>query len=162
MDIKTLNKKINTCKKCNLWKTRIKAVPGEGPSKAKLMLIGECPGAEENKIGKPFIGRAGKFLNQLLTKNKINRKKVFITSVLKCYSKKTPTQKQIKTCKPYLLKQINIIKPKTIVLLGKTAQKTIGKLTNIRIIKTYHPAAGMRFPKVRKKILQDFKKIKKR
>lgn len=174
--IQTLTKQIRKCKRCELWKKRNKAVPGEGNINTKIMFIGEAPGKKEDETGKPFVGRAGKFLNQLIEKSKINRKRIYITSVLKCYTKK-PTKKQIKACKPFLLKQIELIKPKIIVLLGKLAIETLlGKLdkTNkikkihgkkIRINKTvylptYHPAAGTRFPEIRRKMITDFKTLK--
>jgi len=77
--LKDLNQEIRNCKKCSLWKTRKQAVPGEGPVNAKIMIIGQAPGSEEDKIGRPFVGRAGQFLNQLLGIANINREKVFIT-----------------------------------------------------------------------------------
>jgi len=170
-----LNKKIKICKKCRLSKTRTNAVPGEGPSNAKIMLTGEAPGARENLTGRPFIGHAGKWLDKILKKNKINRKKLFITSIVKCRppENRTPKPDEIKTCTIlYLFKQIKLIKPKLIVLLGDVATKTIlkkpingirGKLIKkgkILFLPTYHPSAA-RFTKIRQKIEQDFAKIKK-
>ncbi len=144
-------------------------VIGEGPRNAKVMLIGQNPGKEEIKSGRPFVGRAGKYLDKVLEKNKINRKKLFITSVVKHATPKNrkPTAKEIKKELPFLLKQIRTIKPKIIVLMGEIAWKTLPcvkgkeKDKKIKIIKTYHPAAAMRFPKIKKKFEDDFKYLKK-
>ena len=171
MNLTTLANQIKKCKKCPLYKSRKKAVPGEGPKKAKIMFIGEAPGAEEDKVGKPFVGRSGRFFDQLLKKNKINRKKVFITGAVKCHPPKNrnPKLKELKICKKlYLDKQIKTIKPKLIVILGRIALKSLlnqNKIKHGKRIKnyfiTYHPAAAMRFPKIKKAMEKDFKKIKK-
>jgi uracil-DNA glycosylase family 4 len=174
--LEKLNKKIKICKKCSLWKFRKNTVPGEGPLDAKIIIIGQAPGAEEDKTGRPFVGRAGKFLNQLFKIASIKRERAFITSPIKCFPPKNrkPTKKEIKTCFPYLRQQIEIINPRKIILLGEVAFLLFfpkEKLNNFRgkIIKkdgkvyfpTYHPAAGLRFPKIRKILEKDFKKIKK-
>ncbi len=165
--------KINVCKKCPLWRSRKRAVPGEGPSNAKIMFVGQAPGSEENKSGRPFVGRAGKLLNEVLKKAKIERKKCFITSVIKCFPPKNrlPKKQEVEACKPYLLKQIEIIKPKIIVLLGRLAVKTLlgkaelkkihGKklmIDNTIYLATYHPSAA-RFPWIKKVIEKDLKTI---
>lgn len=163
MKLSILANRIKKCRKCELWKNRKKAVPGMGPVNARLFLIGLAPGESENKTGKPFVGKAGKFLNKLLKKNKIDRKKVFLTSVLKCYLKDdVPKKRQIIACKPYLIEQIKAVKPEVVVLLGDVAKNVLYKnpvLKERKVVITYHPAAGMRFPKIRKKIEKDFKKI---
>lgn len=174
--IKKLNQKIKNCKKCPLRKKAKKAVPGEGSTAAKIMFIGESPGREEDLSGKPFIGRAGKLLTQLLEQNRIKRKRVFITSVIKHRPPKNrrPVRKEIEVCLPFLEKQIEIINPRKIVLLGGIAFSVFfpkQKLNNFRgrLIKkkgrqffpTYHPAAGLRFPKIKKILEEDFKKFKK-
>jgi len=169
-----LSNQIKICKKCRLWKFRKNAVPGEGPANARLMIIGEAPGASEDESGRPFIGKAGKFLNKLLEKNKIDRKKIFITNVVKCRPPKNrvPEDDEINICaKNYLEKQIELIKPKMILLLGNTAVKTFFASFELsehhgKIIKTakrlyaftYHPSAA-RFTKIRKKIEKDFENI---
>lgn len=171
---KKLNQEIRNCKKCPLWKTRENAVPGEGPDSSKIMIFGQAPGAEENKTGRPFIGRAGKFLDKLLKLAKIKRERVFITSPIKCFPPKNrkPTKKEIKTCLSYLKKQIEIINSRKIILLGEVAFKVFfpkRKLSNFRgkwvkesnreFFVTYHPAAGIRFQKFRKILEKDFKKL---
>jgi DNA polymerase len=171
-----LNREIRNCNKCSLWKTRKNTVPGEGPTNAQIMIIGQAPGAEEDKVGRPFIGRSGKFLNQLLKITRIDRKKVFITSPLKCFPPKNrkPTKKEINTCLFYLKEQIEIMNPKKIILLGEIAFSVFfpnEKLKNFRgkIIEkdnkeffiTYHPAAGLRFLKIKKLLEKDFKNLSK-
>jgi len=162
--LEKLAKQIRKCRKCKLWKTRNNAVPGEGPSNAKIFFIGQAPGKQEDLQGKPFVGRAGKFLNMLLEKNNIKRSDVFITSVLKCFPPKNrlPKKDEIKACLPYLIKQLEIINPRVVVLLGNVAIKTLKNheiLKGKKVICTYHPAAGMRFPKIKKKMFDDFKRI---
>lgn len=164
MNLSKLAAQIRSCKKCRLYKFANKAVPGEGPFNAKLMFIGIAPGKMEDLTGRPFVGRAGRFLDYLFERNKISRKKVFITSIVKHFppENRVPKTDEIKACLPFTIKQIRIINPKTIVLLGNLAKKHVPKelLKNKKVIFTSHPAAGMRFPKIRKKMLEDFKKIK--
>lgn len=174
-EIQRLNKKISVCRRCELHKYRIKAVPGEGNINAKIMFIGQAPGKTENKTGRPFVGRAGKLLDKLLDFNNIKRKDIFITSVVRCFPPKNrvPKPKEIKTCvNLYLKKYIELIDPQFIILLGSVALKTMLNESRIervhgKIIKrdriyipTYHPAAALRFPKIKAKIEKDFKKIK--
>ncbi len=173
--IEKLNKEIGNCKKCSLWRTRKNAVPGEGPKNAKIMVIGQAPGAEEDKAGRPFIGRAGKLLTELLKIAQIERKKVFITSPIKCFPPKNrkPAPKEIKACLPYLKKQIEIINPQKFILLGEVAFSVFfpeKKLKDFRgkLVKkdgkeyfiTYHPAAGVRFQKNKRILERDFRKFK--
>lgn len=181
IELEKLSQKIRNCKKCPLWKTRKNAVPGEGPVNAKIMILGMAPGVEEDKMGKPFIGRAGKFLNELLKIARIKREKIFITSPLKCLPQppinRKPTKKEIEACLPYLKKQIEIINPQKFILLGEVAfsiffpKKKLkdfrGKWVTLRFPQgekkffiTYHPAAGLRFPKIKKILEKDFKKLK--
>ena len=177
-EIEKLKQEIRNCKKCPLWKLRKNAVPGEGPVNAEVMIIGQAPGIEEDKRGKPFCGRAGKFLGRLLNLAKIEREKVFITSPLKCLPQPPPNRKpkkeEIEACLPYLKKQIEIINPKYFILLGEVAFSVFfpnKKLKDFRgkwiekegkfYFPTYHPAAGLRFPKIKKILEKDFEKIKK-
>lgn len=176
--IEKLHKKIQKCKKCSLWKTRANAVPGEGNIRAKIIFIGEAPGVEENKTGRPFCGRAGKLLDKLLKDAEIKREKVFITSCLKCrpvigQRNRPPKAAEIKTCRKWWQKQIEIINPPKIVLLGGVAFDTViglGKLKDCRgrwlkigtrlYLPTYHPAAAFRFPKIKEILKRNFEKIK--
>jgi len=171
-----LNQEIKNCKKCPLWKTRKNAVPGEGPADAKIMFLGVAPGVEEDKTGKPFVGKAGKFLNQLLKIAEIKREKIFITSLLKCLPQppinRKPKKEEIEACLPYLKKQIEIINPQKFILLGEVAFFVFfpdKKLKDFRgkwlkksdkeYFVTYHPAAGIRFQKFRKILEKDFHHI---
>ncbi len=173
--LEKINQQIKKCKRCPLWKTRNNVVPGEGSVNDKIMFLGQAPGAEEDKTGKPFIGRAGRFLNQLLETAKIKRERIFITSPIKCFPPKNrkPTKKEIEACLPYLKKQIEIINPKTFILFGGVAFSIFFpklklkdfrgkwiKKENKKYFITYHPAAGLRFPKIKKILEKDFKRLK--
>jgi uracil-DNA glycosylase family 4 len=161
MELNELNCQIEKCQKCRLWIDTIHAVPGEGPANAKIMLIGQNPGAEEDKTGRPFIGRSGKYLTKVLQKNGLERDKIFITSIVKHKSpnNRKPEPDEIAACLPHLTAQINLIKPETIVLMGQTAWQT-PRQPNIKYVITYHPSAAMRFTKIRKKLEEDINKLK--
>jgi len=137
-------------------------VAGEGPSNTKVMLIGQNPGGEEAKQGRPFVGRSGKYLDTVLRKNNIDRSKLYLTSVVKetTPGNRRPTAQEIRYWMPYLLEEIRRVKPKIVVLMGKIAWKT-PRLEAIEYVETYHPAAAMRFPKARKEFENDFEKLKK-
>jgi len=157
-----VNERINNCRKCRLWQSAKRAVPGEGPATAKLMLVGQNTGAEEDKTGKPFIGRAGKFLNKILDKNGIRREEVFVTNIVKHLSpeNRKPLPDEIEACAPYLEEQIKTIKPKIVVLMGKVAWQT-PRVEGVTYLETYHPSAAMRFTKMRKRFEEDFTALKK-
>ncbi len=114
MTLDELNEQIRICRKCRLWQSAKNAVPGEGPQNARLMLVGQNPGAEEDKKGKPFVGRAGKFLNKVLAQNGLNREEIFITNIVKHVTpqNRKPLPDEIEACAPYLTQQINLVKPK--------------------------------------------------
>ena len=161
MALKQLDEQIKTCRKCRLWQGAKNGVPGEGPLHAKLMLVGQNPGAEEDKTGKPFVGRAGKFLNKVLTKNGIIREELFVTNLVKHVTSKNrkPLPDEIAACAPYLVAQVNAIKPKIVVLMGAVAWQT-PRVEGIEYFETYHPSAAMRFTKMRKKFEEDFRVLK--
>jgi uracil-DNA glycosylase len=160
--LKNVNEQIKNCRKCRLWQDAKHAVPGEGPANAKLMLVGQNPGAEEDKTGKPFIGRAGKFLNKVLAENGIRREEVFITNIVKHLSpeNRKPLPDEIAACAPYLEEQIKTVKPKIVVLMGKVAWQA-PRVEGVTYVETYHPSAAMRFTKMRKRFLEDFSILKK-
>ena len=160
--LSVLEEKIRRCRKCRLWEGAMHSVPGEGPPDAKVMLIGQNPGAEEDKIGRPFMGRSGKFLNTVLKNNGISRDSVFITSIVKHKTpgNRFPLKEEISACKAYILEQMGLIKPKIVVLMGRLAWKEAPKMENMEYIKTFHPAAAMRFPKMRKKFESDIELVK--
>ncbi len=137
-------------------------VAGEGPSSARIMLVGQNPGSEEAKQGRPFVGKSGKYLDAVLKRNDIDRGELYITSVVKetTPGNRQPTAQELSYWMPYLLEEIRRVKPKIVVLMGKIAWKT-PRLEAIKYIETYHPAAAMRFPKARERFESDFKKLKK-
>lgn len=159
-----LAKQIKKDKKCPLSKTAKNAVPGEGAANAEIMFIGVAPGRMENLTGRPFVGRAGKFLTKLMKQIGLKREEVFITSVEKYFppGNRPPKPNEIKACKPYLMQQLRIINPRIVVLLGKVAEKMKNEpiLKNKKVIITAHPSAGMRFPKMNAKMKRDFQKLK--
>lgn len=134
---------------------------GEGAPGADIMLIGQNPGAEEVKQGRPFVGRSGRYLDKVLRQYGIKREDLYITSVVKCQTpgNRAPTSKEIESCLPLLVEQIKEIRPRLVVLMGKVARKT-PRLEGIKYIETYHPAAAMRFPVIKKRFEEDFRRIK--
>jgi DNA polymerase len=122
------------------------------------MLVGQNPGAEEDEVGRPFVGRAGKYLTKVLAENGINRSDLYITNIVKHATPKNrkPFKDEIGACLPYLMEQISIIKPKRIVLLGKTACET-PRIEGIEYTELIHPQAALRFPKMGKKFQQQVK-----
>jgi DNA polymerase len=169
------------CPLCKLSRTRRNAVPGEGQVSAKIMFIGEAPGKNEDLKGKPFVGAAGRILDQAMEKAGIERSKVFITNVVKCRppSNRVPEEDERIACQPYLQRQISLISPKIICILGSTAYSSIlggrsittsrGKIVKKdgqRYFLTVHPAAaiynrGLRtiFEKDLFKLSEEIKKI---
>ena len=148
------------CLQCTLGQSKTRPVIGEGPRNADIMLIGQNPGAEEERQCKPFVGRAGKYLDRVLKTNGIKRENLFITSVVKCKTpaNRKPTAREIEDCIPLLVEQIRQVKPRVVVLMGKVAWGT-PRLNGIKYIETYHPAAAMRFPQARAKFEQDFREL---
>jgi DNA polymerase len=126
------------------------------------MIVGQNPGAEEDKEGKPFVGRAGKFLNKVLAQNGLNREEIFITNIVKHVTpqNRKPLPDEIEACAPYLTQQINLVKPKIVVLLGAIAWLT-PRMERTEYFKTVHPSAAMRFTKMRKRFEDDFRQLKK-
>jgi uracil-DNA glycosylase len=158
-----LNEEIMHCRKCRLWQGAKNAVPGEGPIGAEVMLVGQNPGAEEDKAGRPFIGRAGKFLNKVLAANGIKREEVFITNIVNHTSpqNRKPFADEIEACAPYLTAQIKLIKPRIVVLMGAVAWQA-PRVEGVEYIETVHPSAAMRFTKMKKRFEADFSSLNKR
>jgi len=153
---------VDACRKCPLGHTRLHSVPGEGDARARLACVGEAPGATEDETGRPFVGRAGKLLEDILRSIKLTREEVFICNVLKCRppENRTPEPLEVAACSPYLHRQLELIRPKVILALGKPAATTLlatnaslgdlrGKIHRYRgipLVVTYHPAALLRNP----------------
>jgi DNA polymerase len=170
-----IHKEIRECERCRLHGTRTNAVPGEGPINARILICGQAPGRTEDKEGRPFIGRAGKFLNELLDLIELERERLLITSLVKCFppNNRPPRSDELKTCKPYLDEQIRTIKPEVVIALGNYAvQALLGKKVKVSkvhgkpqekektiIFPTFHPAAAMRFPEIRSQMKKDFKRL---
>ncbi len=149
MELEELNTQVYNCRKCRLWQDAKHGVPGEGPLDAKVMIIGQNPGTDEDKSGRPFVGRAGKYLTKTLAEFGIKREDVFITNIVKHVSpeNRKPFPDEVAACLPYLIMQIRIIKPKMIVLLGASAKET-PRQEGIEYFEVIHPSAAMRFTKM--------------
>lgn len=168
---------IHECQKCALGATRTKFVFGVGNPNADLMLIGEAPGAEEDKQGIPFVGRAGKLLTDILKAIDFEREDVYIANILKCRppQNRDPLPSERELCYPYLMKQMEIIKPKVILCLGRIAANALlhknesltrlreddYTLNNVKVFITYHPAALLRNPNWKRGCWEDVQKVKK-
>ena len=173
-DLQELHQRIASCPDCALCRTRTNAVPGEGPPDAEILFVGEGPGFHEDQQSRPFIGPAGKFLEELLASISLRRDQVFITNIVKCRppNNRDPLPSEIEACQKYLKRQIELIRPKVIVSLGRIAlawfspgdkiSKAHGQvkvMDGIYFIPIYHPAAALHAGNMRKVIEEDFKKI---
>ncbi|HBJ12829.1 MAG TPA: uracil-DNA glycosylase [Clostridiales bacterium] len=172
-----LKKSIAECKKCRLCTNRTNIVLGEGNINAKIMFIGEGHGADEDKQGVPFVGKAGQLMNKAFQALGINREEIYIANIVKCRppSNRVPEEDEAQACLNYLRNQVVLIKPEIIVLLGSTALKTIlgkeygitavrGKWmekNGIKYMPTWHPAALLRDENKKIEFWQDLKELKK-
>ena len=169
-----LSQLIKRCPDCDLSQSRTQAVPGEGPDTADIMFIGEGPGYYEDKSGRPFVGNAGKFLDELLQHAGLKRRDVFITNVVKCRppQNRDPLRDEIDACDKWLKRQINVIDPKVIVTLGRIsmgkffAGESISKIHgqphkvgDRTIVPMFHPAAALHQERFRSLIVDDFKQL---
>ncbi|MDA8080201.1 MAG: uracil-DNA glycosylase [Actinomycetota bacterium] len=154
-------REIGLCRKCSLCESRRNTVPGVGDYAAKLVIVGEGPGAQEDEQGKPFVGRSGRLLDQIIASHGVlKRSDIFITNVVKCRppGNRTPLPTEIEACKSYLIGQLNTLRPRVILCMGSTATQTLsgqlGALTRLRgrnlsgmspaIVATFHPSYGLR------------------
>ncbi|WP_415405641.1 uracil-DNA glycosylase [Sulfurovum sp. CS9] len=175
--LESLQKQAQNCHLCELSKSRGKVVFGEGNPHADILFIGEAPGATEDSSGKPFVGRSGELLTKMIENVlQISRSDVYVTNIVKCRppNNQVPTPTQAHTCQPYLLKQIELIKPKLIVTLGATAyhyltgdetcitkiRGTLHKQNGYTLIPTYHPSYLLRNPSAKKEVFEDLLKVK--
>jgi uracil-DNA glycosylase len=173
-ELNKIAREVSACTKCELHYSRKLAVPGDGPANASIMFIGEGPGFHENEQGKPFVGAAGKFLDELLGKIGMKRHEVFIANVVKCRppGNRDPLPQELAACSEYLERQIQAINPKVIVTLGRysmayflpnarisevhgQAMKVKGRL----IVAMYHPAAALHQQSLRPTIEADFSRL---
>lgn len=173
--------KIKSCSGCNLRSTCKNPVPGEGNSNAEIMFIGEGPGKNEDEQGRPFVGQAGKFLDELLASIDLKRENVYITNVVKCRppQNRDPFPEEAEACREWLNEQIRAIKPKLIILLGRHAmnrfipglqisadhgrvfRREISSIGIFVFFPVYHPAAALYNPKMKEPLFRDFAKIPK-
>ncbi len=171
-----LRDRVKACRACDLHETRTQTVFGVGNQNADLMIIGEAPGADEDRQGEPFVGRAGQLLNAMLKAIGFSREQVFIANVLKCRppGNRDPHMEEALNCEPFLLRQIDLIQPKVILAVGRIAAQNIlktdvavGKLrgrtdtigeAKIPVVVTYHPAYLLRSPDQKAKAWQDLQR----
>jgi uracil-DNA glycosylase len=178
-ELVALYKVVSNCTRCPLYETRTKAVFGAGNADADLMFVGEAPGAEEDKQGLPFVGRAGQLLNQLLEEIGLSREDVFICNVLKSRppNNRDPMPTEIAACEPYLWDQVRLIQPRVVCTLGNFATKLLTGsptgITKVRgtpqthelggrtvfLLPLFHPAAALRTPAVKETLRGDFATI---
>jgi DNA polymerase len=161
---------LNQCRRCDLWRNATQAVPGEGPRRARVMLVGEQPGDQEDLAGKPFVGPAGHLLDRALQAAGLDRNEVYVTNAVKHFKweprgkrrmHKTPAQREIDACMLWLDEEMAQVKPEVIVALGSTALKSLMKSSKVsltkmmdepitfgdrHIIATYHPSYALRVP----------------
>ena len=169
---------IQTCRRCGLCRGRTHAVPGEGNPNAQLMLIGEGPGAQEDRLGRPFVGASGELLTRYLHEIGLERTEVYIANIVKCRppGNRTPTEEEAQACLPYLRAQFRLVRPRMLVLLGATAAKhVLGGEVRIRrdhgqwterkgvlMMPTFHPSALLRDPSQRVDAWHDFQSVQAR
>ncbi|RMD68270.1 MAG: uracil-DNA glycosylase [Gammaproteobacteria bacterium] len=173
LDWDALEERIRQCTRCDLAQSRTQAVPGVGNRQAEWMIVGEAPGAEEDKKGEPFVGRAGKLLDKMLKAIGLAREAVYITNIVKCRppNNRDPLPGEIAACKPYLERQIALLQPRIILAVGRIAAQSLletksnlgalrGKRfhydqTSIPVVVTYHPAYLLRAPIEKRKAWED-------
>ena len=175
-ELDSLRPTILECRKCRLATTRRSVVFGEGDPHAGLMVIGEAPGADEDAQGRPFVGRSGQLLDKILLSVGFERGDVYIANIIKCRppENRNPMPDEVEFCKPWLMKQIEIIKPKILLLLGRVAANTIlennlsmsamrGRIIRWKeydCVVTYHPAALLRNPNWKRPCWEDMKMLR--
>jgi DNA polymerase len=173
-ELKTIAAEVNACTRCKLSQGRTRAVPGEGPPNAEIMFIGEGPGFHEDQQGRPFVGAAGRLLEELLALIGLKREQVFIANVVKCRppGNRDPEPDELAACNAYLDRQIAALNPKVIVTLGRYSMAKFlpeAKVTAIHgqarrvdgrlVVAMFHPAAALHQPKYKEPLVEDFKKL---
>lgn len=174
-DLLDLQEQVKTCKECALHQSRTQTVFGVGNTQSDWFIIGEAPGSEEDVKGEPFVGRAGQLLNSMLLAMGLPRNEIFIANILKCRppNNRDPKTDEVDACRKYLKRQLELIKPKIILALGRIAAQNllksdipIGKMrgnsylypnSNLPVVVTYHPAYLLRSPREKRKVWGDLK-----
>ena len=173
-ELRAVASEVRACGACKLHLSRKNAVPGEGPAASELMFIGEGPGFHENEQGRPFVGAAGKYLEELLAKIGLSREQVFIGNVVKCRppGNRDPLPEEMQACAGYLERQIAAIQPRVIVTLGRFSMARYfpnARISDIHgqarmvsgrmVVAMYHPAAALHQPSLRREIETDFARL---
>ena len=173
-ELEALAAEVARCTRCLLSRGRTKAVPGEGPENAEIMFVGEAPGFHEDQQGRPFVGAAGKFLDELLEIIGLKREDVFIANVIKCRppGNRDPLPEEIEACKPFLDRQIELIQPRLVVTLGRFSMARVFpkarisrihgqpcKIGGVIYYPMYHPAAALHQPSLRRTVEEDMRRI---
>jgi uracil-DNA glycosylase family 4 len=173
-ELEALAAEISRCTRCLLHRGRTRAVPGEGPEDADIMFVGESPGFHEDQQGRPFVGAAGNFLEELLEGIGLKREDVFIANVIKCRppGNRDPLPEEIEACKPFLDRQIELIQPKLVVTLGRFSMARVfpkarisrihgqpRKIGGVIYYPMYHPAAALHQPSLRRVVEEDMRRI---
>ncbi|NOX71380.1 MAG: uracil-DNA glycosylase [Candidatus Micrarchaeota archaeon] len=175
---------ISICRRCDLWKGKTNYVIGSGSKNAKIMLVGEAPGASEDKAGLPFVGRSGKLLDEMLENTGLARDDVYITNIVKCRPphNRDPKKSEKSACSPFLLKQINLVRPRLIVALGRHSMEYFFDMFSLKrlpiskchgtvfgvdndifrgkLLVLFHPAVAIYNKNMKKTLFSDFGKIK--
>lgn len=178
MDLEELSEAIGSCQRCGLCRTRDHAVPGKGVLNPRIMLIGEAPGAQEDATGLPFVGRSGSYLDRWMHAIGFSRERdLFIGNIIKCRppENRDPTAAEQEACMPYLIRQLELIRPEMILCLGRVASQMLLETTEslsrmrgnvyeyagIPVMVTYHPSAVLRYPdKFRRPVWEDLKNVR--
>lgn len=173
-ELEKISAEVRDCTACILHRGRTQAVPGEGPEDAQIMFVGEAPGFHEDQQGRPFVGPAGNFLEELLASIGLNRKQVYITNIIKCRppANRDPLPEEIAACEPFLERQLAIIQPRLVVTLGRFSMARFFPQARISQIHgqprrvgslicypLYHPAAALHQPSLRRVVEEDFHRI---
>ncbi|MEM1619880.1 MAG: uracil-DNA glycosylase [Fervidicoccaceae archaeon] len=185
-ELERLAREIASCSRCALSASRRRAVPGEGPPRAALMIVGEAPGRDEDASGRPFVGRAGRLLTSLLEEVNLKREEAYVTNVVKCRppGNRAPRRDEVSACAPYLKRQISLVAPRLVLALGALASSSIlamggetklaaAKLSELRgkifrleigglsiaLMPTYHPAAALRNPRLLEALRADLARL---
>jgi len=174
--LESIRDDIGDCHRCRLHEQRKTIVFGEGNPRAKLVFVGEGPGAEEDLTGRPFVGRAGQLLDKIIAAIGLAREDVYIANIVKCRppGNRTPERDEVETCEPFLFRQLASIKPRVIVALGSPAFQCLlrtrepitrargewRELNGIKVMPTFHPAFLLRSPDKKREVWEDMKKVR--
>jgi len=178
LDWEALQQRVASCTRCALHQTRSQTVFGVGDHQARWMIVGEAPGADEDRQGEPFVGRAGQLLNEMLRAIGLRRDAVYIANILKCRPPRNrdPLPEEVACCQPYLRRQVALVQPEIIIAVGRiAAQNLLGKTltigamrgkefsfedSGIPVVVTYHPAYLLRSPREKRKVWEDLKRAR--